>query len=62
MNVDQSYNVVVSMDGTKYSSISDLGNLLVSSKSGTVHLDSIATFSTSTACLNHRENKERVNQ
>lgn len=62
MNVDQSYNVVVSMDGTKYSSISDLGNLLVSSKSGTVHLDSIATFSTSTAPASiTRENKERVN-
>lgn len=62
MNVDQSYNVVVSMDGTKYSSISDLGNLLVSSKNGTVHLDSIATFSTSTAPASiTRENKERVN-
>lgn len=62
MNVDQSYAVVVSMDSAKYASISDLGNLLVSSKGGSIHLDSFATFSTSTAPASiTRENKVRVN-
>lgn len=62
MNVDQSYDVVVAMDDAKYASISDLGNLLVDSKNGKVHLDSIATFSTSTAPATiTRENKVRVN-
>ncbi len=59
---EETYSLVVSMDDENLNTINDLGNLLISSSSGTVRLESIADFTTSTAPASiTREDKMRVN-
>jgi len=59
---EQTYDLVVSMDNDNYTSINDLGSLLIKTKASSIRLESIADFSTSTAPASiTRENKVRVN-
>lgn len=61
-NNDQTYDLVVQMDRKAYQTVNDLGNLLIPANNTKVRLDSIATFSTSSAPASiTRENKQRVN-
>ena len=61
-NSDTTYNLVVLMDDASFSSVNDLGSLLVPGSDGNVRLDTIATFSiTSGPSSISRENKKRVN-
>lgn len=61
-NSEETYNLVVQLDSSEFKNVNDLGNLLVSSNNGGIRLDSIATFSTSTAPATiTREDKQRVN-
>ena len=59
---EQTYDLVVAMDDANYTSINDLGSLLLKTNSSTIRLGSIASFSTSTAPASiTREDKVRVN-
>jgi len=61
-STEETYDVIVSMQEDSFNTINNLGNLLVPSSSGTVRLESIATFSISTApAMITRENKMRMN-
>ncbi|MFA7129545.1 MAG: efflux RND transporter permease subunit, partial [Sphaerochaeta sp.] len=59
---EDTYNLVVQLDEQEMQTVNDLGNLLINTSNGNIRLDSIATFSTSTAPSTiTRENKMRVN-
>ena len=59
---EDTYDLVVQLDEQEMQTVNDLGNLLINTSNGNIRLDSIATFSTSTAPSTiTRENKMRVN-